>query len=177
MSRSLCVSRAGLCVSFTLPLSHRSPCLVHSVSLSQVTVCRSLCVSLTGCCVSFTLCDSECCKGSVSPVGHQKQAYKDHGPRDQIGNDAVICSNFADRRDPARSSLTLDLPPPVPRRQTKAVVLVLGLFILSLYRQNLPQNVWCDRLRPLFKLSVQIYGQVEPVDIERAYVSFCYEFK
>ena len=33
------------------------------------------------------------------------------------------------------------------------------------------------RLRILFKLAVQSDGQVEPVNIECAYVSFCYEIK
>ena len=33
------------------------------------------------------------------------------------------------------------------------------------------------RLRLMFKLAVQIDGQVEPVNIECAYISFCYEIK
>ena len=38
-------------------------------------------------------------------------------------------------------------------------------------------NVWYGRLKLLFSISVKIDGQNEPVDIECAYVSFCYEIK
>jgi hypothetical protein len=44
-------------------------------------------------------------------------------------------------------------------------------FVLS------PGNVWYGRLKLLFTMSVQIDGQDDPVDIECAYVSFCYEIK
>jgi hypothetical protein len=44
-------------------------------------------------------------------------------------------------------------------------------FVLS------PGNVWYGRLKLLFTMSVQIDGQEDPVDIECAYVSFCYEIK
>ena len=40
-----------------------------------------------------------------------------------------------------------------------------------------PDNVWYGRLKLLFSISVKIDGQNEPVDIECAYVSFCYEIK
>ena len=38
-------------------------------------------------------------------------------------------------------------------------------------------NVWYGRLKLLFSISVKIDGQNEPVDIECAYVSSCYEIK
>jgi len=38
-------------------------------------------------------------------------------------------------------------------------------------------NVWYGQLKLLFTMSVKIDGQEEPVDIECAYVSFCYEIK
>ena len=38
-------------------------------------------------------------------------------------------------------------------------------------------HVWYGRLKLLFTMSVKIDGQEEPVDIECAYVSFCYEIK
>ena len=44
-------------------------------------------------------------------------------------------------------------------------------FVLNL------DNVWFSRLNLLFIVSVKIDGQEEPVDIECAYVSFCYEIK
>ena len=44
-------------------------------------------------------------------------------------------------------------------------------FVLS------PDNVWYGRLKLLFTMSVQIDGQEDPVDIECAYVAFCYEIK
>ena len=44
-------------------------------------------------------------------------------------------------------------------------------FILS------PDNVWYGRLKLLFTISVNIDGQDEPVEIQCAYVSFCYEIK
>ena len=53
----------------------------------------------------------------------------------------------------------LHLPPGVER------------FVLS------PDNVWYGRLKLLFTISVKIDGQDEPVDIECAFVSFCYEIK
>ena len=40
-----------------------------------------------------------------------------------------------------------------------------------------PDNVWYGRLKLLFTISVQIDGQDEPVDLECAYVAFCYEIK
>ena len=40
-----------------------------------------------------------------------------------------------------------------------------------------PDNVWYGRLKLLFSMSVKIDGQEEPVDIECAYVSFCYEIE
>lgn len=40
-----------------------------------------------------------------------------------------------------------------------------------------PENVWFERLKLLFTMSVKIDGQEQPVDIERAYVSFCCEGK
>ena len=44
-------------------------------------------------------------------------------------------------------------------------------FVLS------PDNVWYGRLKLLFTLYVHIDGQDEPVELECAYVSFCYEIK
>ena len=44
-------------------------------------------------------------------------------------------------------------------------------FVLSL------DNVWYGRLKLLFTISVKIDGQDEPVDLECAYVAFCYEIK
>ena len=44
-------------------------------------------------------------------------------------------------------------------------------FVLS------PDNVWYCRLKLLFTLYVHIDGQDEPVELECAYVSFCYEIK
>ena len=44
-------------------------------------------------------------------------------------------------------------------------------FVLS------PDNVWYGRLKLLFTMSVQIDGREDPVDIECAYVAFCYEIK
>ena len=44
-------------------------------------------------------------------------------------------------------------------------------FVLS------PDNVWYGRLKLLFTMSVKIDGQEEPVDIECACISFCYEIK
>jgi hypothetical protein len=40
-----------------------------------------------------------------------------------------------------------------------------------------PDDVWYCRLKLLFTISVQIDGQDEPVDLECAYVAFCYEIK
>ena len=40
-----------------------------------------------------------------------------------------------------------------------------------------PENVWFCRLKLLFTMSVKVDGQDEPVDIECAYVAFCYEIK
>ena len=40
-----------------------------------------------------------------------------------------------------------------------------------------PDNVRYGQLKLLFFMSVKIDGQEEPVDIECAYVSFCYEIK
>ena len=40
-----------------------------------------------------------------------------------------------------------------------------------------PDNVWYGRLKHLFTLSVHIDEQAEPVELECAYVSFCYEIK
>ena len=40
-----------------------------------------------------------------------------------------------------------------------------------------PKNFWYQRLKLLFTMTVKIDGQQEPVDIECAYVSFCYEIK
>ena len=40
-----------------------------------------------------------------------------------------------------------------------------------------PDNVWYGRLKLLFTMSVKIDSQEEAVDIECAYVSFCYEIK
>ena len=40
-----------------------------------------------------------------------------------------------------------------------------------------PDNVWYGRLKLLFAMTVKIDGQSDPVDIECAYVSFCYEIK
>jgi len=34
--------------------------------------------------------------------------------------------------------------------------------------------VWYGRLKLIFSMSVKIDGQEEPVDIECAYISFCY---
>ena len=47
----------------------------------------------------------------------------------------------------------------------------LERFVLS------PDNVWYGRLKLRFTISVKIDGQDEPVDLECAYVSFCYEIK
>ena len=44
-------------------------------------------------------------------------------------------------------------------------------FVLS------PDNVWYGRLKLLFTISVEIEGQDEPVNLECAYVAFCYEIK
>ena len=44
-------------------------------------------------------------------------------------------------------------------------------FVLS------PDNVWYGWLNLPFTMSVKIDGQEEPIDIECAYVSFCYEIK
>ena len=44
-------------------------------------------------------------------------------------------------------------------------------FVLS------PDNVWYGRLKLRFTISVKIDGQDEPLDLECAYVSFCYEIK
>ncbi len=52
--------------------------------------------------------------------------------------------------------------------------------LCSLALRELSQhNVWYGRLKLLFKftMSVQIDVQEDPVDIECAYVSFCYEIK
>ena len=38
-------------------------------------------------------------------------------------------------------------------------------------------SVLYGRLKLLFKIAVKIDGQEEPVEIECAYVSFCYEIK
>ena len=40
-----------------------------------------------------------------------------------------------------------------------------------------PDNVWYGRLKLLFSISVQVDGQDDPVDIECAFVAFCYEIK
>jgi len=40
-----------------------------------------------------------------------------------------------------------------------------------------PDNVWYGRLKLLFTISVQMDGQDDPVDLECAYVAFCYEIK
>ena len=51
------------------------------------------------------------------------------------------------------------------------VVLRMERFVLS------PDNVWYGRLKLLFTISVEIDGQDEPVELQCAYVSFCYEIK
>ena len=40
-----------------------------------------------------------------------------------------------------------------------------------------PDNVWFGRLKLLVTLSVQMDGQDDSVDLECAYVAFCYEIK
>ena len=45
------------------------------------------------------------------------------------------------------------------------------LFVLS------PKNFWYRRLKLLFTMTVNIYDQQDPVDIECIYVSFRYEMK
>ena len=40
-----------------------------------------------------------------------------------------------------------------------------------------PDNVWYGRIKLLFSLSVQSDGSVEPIKIDCAYVSFCYEIQ
>ena len=44
-------------------------------------------------------------------------------------------------------------------------------FVLS------PDNVWYGRLKLLFRLTVQVDGKEDPVDIDCAFISFCYEIK
>jgi hypothetical protein len=38
-------------------------------------------------------------------------------------------------------------------------------------------NVWYGRLKLLFKIYVKVDGKDEPVEIECAYVAFCYDIK
>ena len=38
-------------------------------------------------------------------------------------------------------------------------------------------NVWYGRLKLLFKINVKVDGKDEPVEIECAYVAFCYDIK
>ena len=44
-------------------------------------------------------------------------------------------------------------------------------FVLS------PDNVWYGRLKLLFTISVRVDGKDEPIEIECAYVAFCYDIK
>ena len=45
------------------------------------------------------------------------------------------------------------------------------LFVLS------PKNVWYGRLKLLFRLTIQVDGKEDLVDIDRAFISFSYEIK
>ena len=40
-----------------------------------------------------------------------------------------------------------------------------------------PGNIWYGRLKLLFTMTVKIDGQQGPVDIQCAYVTFCYKMK
>jgi hypothetical protein len=77
------------------------------------------------------------------------------------GHQRLQCWPFPDRKffGYNREDFVFVRPPGVER------------FVLS------PDNVWYGRLKLLFSISVQVDGQDEPVDIECAYVAFCYEIK
>jgi len=77
------------------------------------------------------------------------------------GHQRLQCWPFPDRKffGYNREDFVFVRPPGVER------------FVLS------PDNVWYGRLKLLFIISVQVDGQDEPVDIECAYVAFCYEIK
>ena len=77
------------------------------------------------------------------------------------GHQRLQCWPFPDRKFFGfnREDFVFVRPPGVER------------FVLS------PDNVWYGRLKLLFTMSVNIDGQDEPVDIECAYVAFCYEIK
>jgi len=44
-------------------------------------------------------------------------------------------------------------------------------FVLS------PDNVWYGRLKLLFRITVKVDGKDDPVDMDCAYISFCYDIK
>jgi hypothetical protein len=44
-------------------------------------------------------------------------------------------------------------------------------FVLS------PDNIWYGRLKLLFRITVQVDGKEDPVDVDCAFISFCYEIK
>ena len=44
-------------------------------------------------------------------------------------------------------------------------------FVLS------PNNVWYGRLKLLFRITVKVDGKDDPVDMDCAFISFCYEIK
>ena len=77
------------------------------------------------------------------------------------GHQRLQCWPFSDKKYYGfnREDFVFTRPPGVER------------FVLS------PDNVWYGRLKLLFTLSVHIDEQVEPAELECAYVSFCYEIK
>ena len=77
------------------------------------------------------------------------------------GNQRLHCWPFPDRKFHGfnREDFVFVRPPGVER------------FVLS------ADNVWYGRLKLLFSMSVKVDGQDAPVEIECAYVAFCYDIK
>ena len=77
------------------------------------------------------------------------------------GNQRLQCWPFPDRKFHGfnREDFVFVRPPGVER------------FVLS------ADNVWYGRLKLLFSMSVKVDGQDAPVEIECAYVAFCYDIK
>ena len=77
------------------------------------------------------------------------------------GHQRLQCWPFPDKKYYGynREDFVFTRPPGVER------------FVLS------PDNVWYGKLKLLFTISVEIDGQDEPVELQCAYVSFCYEIK
>ena len=61
--------------------------------------------------------------------------------------------------------------------QTKKLRADSALGTLMTHVRLSPDNVWYGKLKLLFTISVEIDCQDEPVDLDCAYVAFCYEIK